>query len=1333
MTNRADTLCANDFQLSGSKKKKKKKKNLKERDGEKTDECVTPPFSSPFERSSSFSEPVEYQDVGDGEAHGKKSKKKKKEKKASRERLDSQSDRFSVVAESELNSDAGTPTRNKKRKQTRTPKEPDAGDVFCVPETPEVVSNPPEEHFENVARVYESTPLKKKQKHASSSLAGQAEARQASVWDTNDRTDSTTPSKREQMELSKTVDTEVDIFASPTHSRKTQRSGLSPEKETQANADLSQPKAGKKRQKHKKLHRTDASDAAGDGLAVEETVSLGLNSGQESKLSHVYEGTSFKKKKKRASALLAERASDRDTDDRADSVFPSEQDQTDVSETGETEVDIFASRTPVRKTQHSGLSPEKGNADLGRPDAGKKHKKSHRTDDSDSAFDLKSELAHVSERTPLKKKKKHVSSCLAEGASIRATNDQIDSATPGERDQMEASETGDTEMGHFASHAPSRKKQHSGLAQEKEDQVTDADLSHPHAGKKPWKRKKSHRTDDSDVACNGIAVEETVSSGLQSGQESRLAHVSERTPLKKKKKRGSVSVSEQALISDTNDRIDSAHPSERDQTDLSKTADKEMDAVASLTPSRKTQHSGLSQVKEKRADADLSCPDAGKKRQKRKKSHRTDDLDAAGDGLAVEETVSSDLKSGQGSKLTHVSERTPLKKKKKHISACLAEGASIRDTNDQIDSATPGERDQIEASETVDTEMGHFASHAPSRKKQHSDLSQEKENRVTNADLSHPHAGKKPRKRNKSHRSDDSDAARSGVAVDETVSSGLQSGQGSRLAHVSERTPLKKKKKRGSVSVAEQASISDTDDRIDSAHPSERDQTDLSEIADKEMDAVASLTPSRKTRRSDLSQAKGKRVADADLSRPDAGKKRRKRKKSHRADDSDSAGSDLKSGQGTKLATSKGSHRLRKSRLPVQTDVQDSSSTGQPAWETCSLMDDDLPESYGSAYSDLGTATKELEEFIPHVRSLTEESIQKLAYRDLARFKEFKKQGIAVKFGRFSKKENNLLKRNVEEFLNESGIDSAEKLLFTHRFPEERGAISKLKCDLLFGVKIAEGLPRPWRLVYYRARKMFDPQNYNGRYSEEEKKKLMAYQAIHGNNWKKISQLMTRSSRSVAWKYSHIKCQPNFGPWSQEENKKLVRAVEAVLRAKAKGLDSALDKEDPEQVLMVVRENLYRGIPWTQVEAEVGTRNWKQCKKKWDLIVTKRMSKGQTKSYGTENVKFKIDLIERLHKLNIEDENEINWEDFTDVIRNVTPTYVQSRFYKLKNQYVPSWRKKDFPDIIDYLYKETLPKLKSTFGKRTAKETPAAEEPKQKQAFRFSDIFQDLTSEEDED
>ncbi|KAM9521924.1 transcription termination factor 1 [Guaruba guarouba] len=371
-------------------------------------------------------------------------------------------------------------------------------------------------------------------------------------------------------------------------------------------------------------------------------------------------------------------------------------------------------------------------------------------------------------------------------------------------------------------------------------------------------------------------------------------------------------------------------------------------------------------------------------------------------------------------------------------------------------------------------------------------------------------------------------------------------------------------------------------------------------------------------------------------------------------------------------------------------------------------------------FMNLDTAKQELEEFIPHVRNISDSSVMKMAGRDLMRFKEFKKQGVAVKFGRFSQKENNQLRKNIEEFLEMTGIDSAEKVLFTSRYPEEKKTINRLKAEYLFCEKLSEGIPRPWRLIYYRARKIFDPNNYKGRYTMEEKEKLKKYHALHGNDWKKISELMSRSNLSVAMKYSEIKSATNYGPWSKEEIQKLMRAVEEVIRKRIEVEDGNSNRE-----ILIDREKLFQKLPWSEIETKVGTRYWRQCKQKWVTILTNKLNKGQRLCRGTKGLQAKINLIKRLHELNVEDPNEVNWEELTDTIGDVPKAYVQAKFYKLKASCVPLWRRKTFSEITDYLYEKKLPELEEKLEKEKEKNrTPDNSAPGQrKKAFRLSDIF----------
>uniref|UniRef100_A0A4W2DZ93 Transcription termination factor 1 n=1 Tax=Bos indicus x Bos taurus TaxID=30522 RepID=A0A4W2DZ93_BOBOX len=355
---------------------------------------------------------------------------------------------------------------------------------------------------------------------------------------------------------------------------------------------------------------------------------------------------------------------------------------------------------------------------------------------------------------------------------------------------------------------------------------------------------------------------------------------------------------------------------------------------------------------------------------------------------------------------------------------------------------------------------------------------------------------------------------------------------------------------------------------------------------------------------------------------------------------------------------------------------------------------------------DLESAVKQLQEFIPDIKDRAATTIKRMYRDDLGRFKEFKAQGVTIKFGKFSVKENQQLEKNVQEFLSLTGIENADKLLYTDRYPEEKSVITDLKRKYAFRVHIGKGIARPWKLVYYRAKKMFDVNNYKGRYSKGDTEKLKIYQSLHGNDWKKIGEMVSRSSLSVALKFSQINGQINHGAWSKTETQKLIKAVEEVILKKMSPqelneMDSKLQL-NPEGRLSIVREKLYKGISWVEVEARVETRNWMQCKSKWTEILTKRMTNGRDVYRGVNALQAKINLIER----------------------DVPPSYVQTKFYKLKATCVPFWQKKTFPEIIDYLYETSLPLLKEKLEKKMEKkgteiQAPAAPKP----VFLFRDIF----------
>lgn len=120
------------------------------------------------------------------------------------------------------------------------------------------------------------------------------------------------------------------------------------------------------------------------------------------------------------------------------------------------------------------------------------------------------------------------------------------------------------------------------------------------------------------------------------------------------------------------------------------------------------------------------------------------------------------------------------------------------------------------------------------------------------------------------------------------------------------------------------------------------------------------------------------------------------------------------------------------------------------------------------------------------------------------------------------------------------------------------------------------------------------------------------------------------------------------------------------------------------------------------------------------------MNHGQDVYRGVNALQAKIKLIERLYEINVEDSNEIDWEDLAAAIGDVPPSFVQTKFYRLKATCVPFWQNKTFPEIVDYLYETSLPLLKGKLEEKLARKGRAAQTPAApRQVFLFRDIFYD--------
>ncbi|GAA6098789.1 transcription termination factor 1 [Tachysurus ichikawai] len=366
---------------------------------------------------------------------------------------------------------------------------------------------------------------------------------------------------------------------------------------------------------------------------------------------------------------------------------------------------------------------------------------------------------------------------------------------------------------------------------------------------------------------------------------------------------------------------------------------------------------------------------------------------------------------------------------------------------------------------------------------------------------------------------------------------------------------------------------------------------------------------------------------------------------------------------------------------------------------------------------------KELKEFIPDIESKEPVSINKMIKYDLPRFKEFRKQGISLSRGRFTAQENEKLRQNVYDFMTLTAIDSATKLFFTHRFQQEQENIKKLKGLHKFFERIAEGIPRSCYYVYARGRRMFDEQNYQGEFTKAELHTLNKLHTLHGNNWKKISQLTGRSAFSLQKRYTQLANKE--GPWSKKEVQRLLRAVRDYIVSQIPGTANS------NRNIRVLKETLYKRLPLQKIAKRVKTRSWSQCREKWMGILAVKMSFGAVAT-EKKSLDVQIKLIKRMYEMDVDDAAHVNWEDLTAVIGDVPPAYVQRKWHKLKVCHVPDWQRKCFADIVDYLYEKVLPDLeKKLLAHKDFEETQHTENDDE--SYLLSDIFQDINEDEDVD
>ncbi|KAJ7987913.1 hypothetical protein DPEC_G00318170 [Dallia pectoralis] len=244
-------------------------------------------------------------------------------------------------------------------------------------------------------------------------------------------------------------------------------------------------------------------------------------------------------------------------------------------------------------------------------------------------------------------------------------------------------------------------------------------------------------------------------------------------------------------------------------------------------------------------------------------------------------------------------------------------------------------------------------------------------------------------------------------------------------------------------------------------------------------------------------------------------------------------------------------------------------------------------------------------------------------------------KGHKWKQGMWSKEEIDLLMSNIQQYVKGRGMEDPAEIIFEMSKEERKD----------FYRSVAWGLNRPLFAVYRRVLRMYDNRNHVGKYTPEEIGKLRELRQKHGNDWATIGAALDRSASSVKDRCRLMKDTCNTGKWSEEEERRLSDSVYA-LAGVCPGLA------------------VTGGVSWAAVADLVGTRTEKQCRSKWLNYLNWKQSG------GTEWTKdHDLNLVNRIVELDVEDENELKWEELAGGWSSVrSPQWLRSKWWAIKRQ-----------------------------------------------------------------